>query len=993
VHQSKLYEFLKDKPDIDILISGDDKESHAVADIPKFLEIQTFILPDFRANWADDLRSYKDELFAINKTLKAYYAEKKRKLLITPLHTLNYPLPKENLLRETILSFGDLVEIDAFKEQLLSWGYSFVDIVEDEGEVSVRGDIIDIFPLGSEYPIRISLFDDEIESIRYYDPSSQKSKKEELDSCEITPAFFSINHNQYEAMVSKFDALNSDSIVGDFNSLGFWTLDEMGSDLLEKKRCYFLDDLSEMVDDIAQFYHNTLPLDRFKNIPTIPPAKEYKDLVTSDPKSLIAFHKNKKRTILYKNDGQLKQYVDINIDAKLIQCEYAINILSSSELIISLNKPEKKKRKKKSKIILDELNIGSYVVHEDYGVGIFKGLTQKTVLGSTRDFAQINYQGDDILLLPVENLGTIDRYISDSGSLAVIDKLGKGSFGKIKAKAREKLFEIAKEIVEIAANRELLKTEPLTFDDAMLTLFQQDAGFVYTVDQDRAIEAILKDLKQPKAMDRLLSGDVGFGKTEVAMNAIFATVVSKKQSAFIVPTTLLSAQHYKSLKTRLSKYDIKIVKYDRFTTSANKAKIKNELLKGEIDVVIGTHGVMDLEFENLFLVVLDEEHKFGVKQKEKLKNFKSTTHILSMSATPIPRSLNMALSSIKSYSTLMSAPSEREDIKTYVKEYNPTLLKDSIMREIRRGGQVFYIHNRIASIESKKEELQALLPNLRILTLHSKISAAATEKEMLNFEDKKYDLLISTSIVESGIHIPNVNTIIIEDANNFGIADLHQLRGRVGRGNRQGYCYYIVEDKDRLSDQAIKRLLALESNSFLGSGSALAYHDLEIRGGGNLVGVKQSGHIKNIGYSLYLKMLEDAINILMNTIPVEKKEVNINLTVTAFLSSDLISEDRLRLELYRRLSGSDSVKEVYEIEEEIEDRFGKIDEITTQFLKVIIIKIKASKLGFVKVSNYAQNITLEYENEKKEYLKAKSKDDDDILLEILNYLDNRITHN
>jgi transcription-repair coupling factor (superfamily II helicase) len=383
---------------------------------------------------------------------------------------------------------------------------------------------------------------------------------------------------------------------------------------------------------------------------------------------------------------------------------------------------------------------------------------------------------------------------------------------------------------------------------------------------------------------------------------------------------------------------------------------------------------------------LDEEHKFGVKQKEKLKQMRENIHILSMSATPIPRSLNMALSSIKQYSQILTAPNDREDIRTFVKEYEEKSIKEAISRELRRGGQVFFVHNRIASIDIKKKELEFLMPNVKILTLHSKISATVTEKEMIKFENKEYDILLCTSIIESGIHIPNVNTIMIESADNFGMADLHQMRGRVGRSKRQGYCYFFVKDKSILSDQSKKRLIALEANSYLGSGSVLAYHDLEIRGGGNLIGEAQSGHIKNIGYSLYLKMLEDAINTLLNNTPVQNKEVEIKLTVSAFISSDYISEDRIRLELYRRLSKCKSNKDILDIEEEMLDRFGKLDVASKQFLEIITIKILATLVNIVSVSNYGQNITLKDKNDKKIFLKSRSKDDDDILNCILIFL-------
>ena len=402
--------------------------------------------------------------------------------------------------------------------------------------------------------------------------------------------------------------------------------------------------------------------------------------------------------------------------------------------------------------------------------------------------------------------------------------------------------------------------------------------------------------------------------------------------------------------------------------------------------MIGTHALLSVESGNLGLIIIDEEHKFGVKQKEKLKEFSEHSHILSMSATPIPRSLNMALSSIKSYATLTTPPLDRLDVRTFVKQWDRSLIKEAIMREIRRAGQIFYLHNKIADMPSIERELKDIIPNLKILTLHSQIDVKTSEDEMIKFSNGEYDLLLCTSIVESGIHLPNANTIIIDEANKFGIADLHQLRGRVGRGSKQGYCYFLVKDKDELSDEALKRLLALESNSFLGSGALLAYHDLEIRGGGNLVGEAQSGHIEAIGYSLYLKMLEDEINSILNKDTKKESQIDIKLSVNAFLNSDLITEDRLRLELYRRLSKCNQVSEIYDIGGEIEDRFGKLDIYTKQFLDIIVIKIMATQQEFKSISSYEQNITLTKIDGIKVALKSPSKDDDDVLAEILRYL-------
>jgi len=547
-------------------------------------------------------------------------------------------------------------------------------------------------------------------------------------------------------------------------------------------------------------------------------------------------------------------------------------------------------------------------------------------------------------------------------------------------------MEIAGQIVNTAAARELIVAPKISVDDDELKAFQKLSGFLYTDDQVTAIDEIIEQMSSGHIMDRLLSGDVGFGKTEVAMNTIYAAYKSGFQSALIVPTTLLSAQHYRSLAQRFDALGIRVAKLDRFVSAKDKTNVIKALAEGVLDAVVGTHALFDLDFKNLGVVIIDEEHKFGVKQKEKIKELYNNVHLLSMSATPIPRSLNQALSSIKTMSQLLTPPSEREPVRTFVKEYEEKLIKEVILREIRRGGQIFYVHNSIDHMPIKYGELKAILPELRVVMLHSKISATDTEKELLKFEAGEYDLMLATSIIESGIHMPRVNTIIVDGADRFGMADLHQLRGRVGRGSVEGFAYFVVNDKEVLTDEAKKRLLALESNSYLGSGSALAYHDLEIRGGGNLVGDAQSGHIKNIGYSLYLRMLEDAIKLLSNKIDDEKTKVDIKLTISAYISDEVVKEDRLRLDIYRRLSSCKEVVEVYEIQEEVIDRFGEIDTPTKQFFELMVIKILSLAKKIKIVSNYGQNITFTYMNDTKESIKADSKDDDDIIKAVLGCL-------
>ena len=991
--QARIYEYLKQSPDVNLLITSDEKEATLIAEVAQLLDFPTFKLPDFRANFGDDLRPYKEELFELFSALSAFYENSKpKKLLIAPLRSIIAPLPRPALFASIMIEFASTLNLTEFKEKLHNWGYSFVDIVEEEGEVSFRGDIIDIYPRGEKDPFRVSLFDDEVEGIRRFTCESQKSQKEEVESFKIVPAYFAFDNAQVERVESCIEALDSDSFMSDISSLGLWCLGDMAQDVMRVYKPIMISEMHSEIEEVFSFLNDDAKKEQFLALDVVPKPSVFKDIEIAEPSTFIDYHKAKKIKILANNEAILKQYdLPKEVKFKFVESSLIVNIMSEEELIFSLNKPSKRKRRRRATIVLDELNVGDYVVHENYGIGIFKGLQNTKVLGSVKDFVEIAYQNDDKVLVPVENIEVIDRYIADGGSLAVVDRLGKGSFLKLKEKTRAKLFEIAKDIIKIAAQRELTNAPVIRSDFPELSLFQNDAGFVYTEDQDKSVKEIFEDLKSGKVMDRLLSGDVGFGKTEVAMNAIFATVKSGFGAALIGPTTLLISQHYKSVKARFDKYGITVAKLDRFTTAKEKTAILAGLKAGNIDLCIGTHALLGVEFKDLGLLIIDEEHKFGVKQKEKLKNLRSDMHILSMSATPIPRSLNMALSSLKQYSQLLTAPAEREDVRTFVKAYEDKLLKEVILREKRRSGQIFYVHNRITSIEAKRKEILEILPDLKVLVLHSKIAPATTEKEVMAFENGEYDLLLSTSIVESGIHMPNVNTIMIESADNFGIADLHQLRGRVGRGKRQGYCYYLVKDRDEITQDAQKRLLALESNSFLGSGSVLAYHDLEIRGGGNLVGEAQSGHIKGIGYSLYLKMLEDAINLLMNQNQgtESKKEVDIKLAISAYLSSEVVGEDRIRLEIYRRLSKCESAKEVYEIEEEMIDRFGKLDIATKQFLEIIVIKILALEKGIKGVSNYGDNITIVKEDETKEYLKSRSKDDDDVIEAVLGYLRNK----
>lgn len=979
-----------------ICLTNDKNDAQKLADVASFLGIQSFVLEDLRAVFGEDLRSYQEELREILNTLKNFYTTNSPKILFSPLQTLLNPMPKLEALEGFSIGFGESLELREFQETLLYFGYEFVELVEMSGEVSIRGDIIDLFLPNYENPIRLSLFCNEIESIRFFDVQTQLCFQEEMEKLEILPAFFNLSAKSYEELLSKIQEANIENSLHYQGNLiaayGLWFLEEK-QNLLEIYPYLKAPNIQDLLDELLSFQEqNKELLKRILEHKSIEVSQNYEDFECAfrNIPTFLEFHKNKKITIIAKTESLIRQAGIPLGEHKEYQLvlgkDYGIWILGKDELILSLNTKTKQKKKFANKILIDELKVGDYVVHIDYGVALFNGIVQANIFGATRDFIELKYLGEDKLLLPVENLDRIDRYIADGG-IPILDKLGKGSFARLKEKVKEKLFVIANGIIALAAKRELIDGIVLDTHKEEILIFQNQSGFVYTKDQSKAIEEIFKDLSSGRVMDRLLSGDVGFGKTEVAMNAMFVSYLSGYQSAIITPTTLLAYQHYLTIKSRFESFGIKIARLDRYISTKEKKAILEGLKDGTIHAVVGTHALLNVSFKNLALIVIDEEHKFGVKQKERIKEIAQNTHLLSMSATPIPRTLNMALSHIKGLSELKEAPSQRLPTRTFVKEYSDSLLKEVILRELRRGGQVFYIHNNISTINQKKEEILTILPHLKIAILHSQIQAQESENIIMEFAKGNFNLLLCTSIVESGIHLPNANTILVGRSDCFGIADLHQLRGRVGRGSKEGFCYFLIEDSSSITQEAQKRLLALEKNAYLGSGGALAYHDLEIRGGGNLLGEAQSGHIKNIGYSLYLRMLEEAIYQLSGNIKEEKANIDVKLSVTAFLNPELIASEKLRLEIYRRLSRCEEESAVYGIESEIEERFGALDIYTKQFIALIVIKIKARKQGIINILNYQQNITFVDLQGEKTTIAAKSKDEEDILESVMKYLE------
>jgi transcription-repair coupling factor (superfamily II helicase) len=889
--QRNLYEFLSNREKLDVLVVENLKELVQAKQIFEYLKVPYTAFPDFRAEELDDLRSYREELFGIFSAISDISGT-----VIIPVSTLQNRIPNRKLFPKIKISFGD-----SFPE--FDWNYFDEKIVQNRGEILRNGNRIDIFPINSDSPYRITLNSDgEIETIREFSIFTQRYSGDEVLEIEVIP-YFHFEEYRKEEILEEIEARNLNSKTADLKSYGLWFLKE-------------------------------------------------EELFKIPPKAVV------------QNFSQLPEAKNI----------YKIEL-----------EERKETKRGRSSILLDELEIGEYIVHLEYGIGVFEALARERVLGVVRDFVKIRYFGDTHLNLPIENLHLISRYISASGKVPKIDKLGKGGFSKRAGKVRGKLAEIAQYIVDLGAKRKLIQTPEIWKYD--ISQFQNEAGFRYTTDQKQSVLAISEALFQNNPMDHLLIGDVGFGKTEVAMNIIYLVSKSNFQSAMVVPTTLLAKQHYKSLSNRLENYGVKVAHIDRFVKAKERREIAKRVQNGEIDVVVGTHSILDLKFKNLTLFIVDEEHKFGVKQKSKLQEAYSKIHLLSMSATPIPRTLHQALSQLKTISYLNTPPEQRIGVKTFFKNYDENQIKSAVFREVRRGGQIFYIFNSIAEIENKKIYLEALLPNIKILVLHSKVASKFLEEEIVKFEEGVYDILLSTTIVGAGIHIPNANTIIVESADRFGIADLHQLRGRVGRGEKEGFCYLFVEDMRDISEKAERRLLALEQNSTLGSGSALAKQDLEIRGGGNIAGESQSGHIDSVGYSLYISMLEKEIERLTKSGEVrEQSSVDIQLKIEAFIPETYISEEVVRLDIYRRASKSSTILEVDEVGEELFERFGQFEREVINFLEIIKIRILSEERGVRYITNSGKTIFLTFVDGKKRKIEAKTRDEDDILDRVMEFL-------
>ena len=628
---------------------------------------------------------------------------------------------------------------------------------------------------------------------------------------------------------------------------------------------------------------------------------------------------------------------------------------------------EKKKRKRRKHgysgtniSSFTDLNIGDYVVHENHGLGVYRGIEKIEVDHIVKDYIKIEYAKDSNLYVLATQLDMIQKYADSTAKPPKLNTLGGQEWKKTKTRVKKAVADIAKELVQLYAIRENSNGYQFSPDTEWQKEFEEMFPFEETDDQLNAISEVKKDMESTKIMDRLICGDVGFGKTEVAIRAAFKAVQDDKQVAYLVPTTVLAQQHYKTFKQRFKDFPVRVEMLSRFRTKSNIDKTIKDLNKGYVDVVIGTHRMLskDVKFKDLGLLIIDEEQRFGVKHKEQIKELKNNVDVMTLTATPIPRTLHMSLIGIRDMCVMEEPPQERMPIQTFVMEYNEEIARDAINRELARGGQVYYVYNRVQDIAEMAGKVQALVPDASVAFAHGQMSERQLEEIMYDFVNGDIDVLVTTTIIETGLDIPNANTIIIHDAEKMGLSQLYQLRGRVGRSNRTSYAFLMYSRNKMLTEVAEKRLGAIRDFTELGSGVKIAMRDLEIRGTGNLLGAAQSGHMEDVGYDLYCKMLNDAINTLKGNKPMDDFETKVDLTVDAFVPPSYIKNEALKMDIYKRIAGIETMEEYEDMQDELLDRFGDIPNQVENLLQIVLLKNAAHQAYVTEISGHKNRIKL-----------------------------------
>ena len=1037
-----------------VVIANNNSECQRLTEeLTYFFEGDVFNFPDWETLPYDYFSPHQDIISERLSTL-AKLPLCNKGILVIPALSAQLRLPPLNYIlgHSFTLETGQTLDIEKLKKTLISAGYQSVDAVYGHGEFCMRGAILDIFPMGSDQPFRIDLFDEEIETIRWFNPENQRST-ETTNSIQLLPAkevpldtngircfkqrwfdFFECDPKEsplyldvtkqippggieyylplfFDETATLFDYL-PDNCQLVFNENLEGTIQQNWKDIehrYEERR----HDIRHPVLAPKEIYlNNNETFAHFKNYPrikqsasSIPEQKGKFNFTQPSPPDIQVDHKLDKplaklesflmesaQPVVFSVESsgrresllELLQRIDVAPyiidswhDLQNSDFEFAIteapleNTFFSEQLntwVISENalfgerirqrRRQKEEKDQSENVIrnLTELTPGAAVVHMEHGVGRYRGMEKIELDGDAMEFVMLEYADSAKLYVPVSSLHLISRYSGADTDMAPMHKLGSEKWSAQRKKALEKIRDTAAELLEIYATREAKPGHNFEFPRKEYEIFAADFPFEETVDQQSAINAVITDMMKPRPMDRLICGDVGFGKTEVALRAAFLAVQGGKQVAVLVPTTLLAQQHLETFQNRFADWPIKIEGLSRFKTGQAKTAAIKALEDGSADIVIGTHKILqgDVKFKDLGLLIIDEEHRFGVSQKEKVKALRAEIDILTMTATPIPRTLNMAMAGVRDLSIIATPPAKRLAVKTFVKTWDEHLIKEAVLREILRGGQVFALHNEVKTIEKSAEDLGKLVPDARIGVAHGQMSERELESVMADFYHKRFNVLMCTTIIETGIDIPNANTIIIERADKFGLAQLHQLRGRVGRSHHQAYAYLMTPIEKKISKDAEKRLDAISHAQDLGAGFMLATHDLEIRGAGELLGDEQSGHIQNVGFSLYMELLDRAVEAIkvgkeLNIDNPIQAGAEINLRIPALIPDDYMPDVHNRLIMYKRISAAKDQDDLKDLQVEMIDRFGLLPNQVKFLCRVTEMKFQLATLGIVKL--------------------------------------------
>lgn len=994
--------------DVKIIAVSSEMKAKQIYEEYRFLDEDIYLYP------AKDLLFYQADLrgkYLLGQRMEVFQAilEQRKMTIVTSFDGFMDALLPLKTMRERIrtLQVGEAVDFEELKQAMVLLGYDREEQVEGPGQFAVRGGILDIFPLNEEVPIRVEFWGDEVDSIRTFDVESQRSI-ENLEEIAIYPAtdFPDEEANRVSfldyfdpektilfldepvRLIEKGDEVETEFVQAQSNRF------ESGLDVSDEEMKLFK--TKEVASKINHFYciaFSSLEI-KCKELraremfhlqsKSVNPYNNSFEMLTRDLKRLkrtgyrvvllSGSRARAKRLAEDLRDYNLSSFYSEDMNREVQDGEIMVTyghvaegyeypmlkfiVISETDIFGKVKRKKKRKAYEGQKILnFTELKLGDYVVHENHGLGIYQGIEKIEVDKVAKDYMKISYAGGGNLYIPATQLDLIQKYAGADAKKPKLNRLGGQEWTKTKTRVRGAVKEIAKDLVELYAARQEKDGFVYGADTVWQREFEEMFPFEETDDQRLAIEAVKRDMESTKIMDRLICGDVGYGKTEIAIRAAFKAVQENKQVVYLVPTTVLAQQHYNTFVQRMKEFPVRVDLLCRFRSNTQQKKTLEDTKRGLVDIVIGTHRVLsdDIEFKDLGLLIIDEEQRFGVQHKEKIKKLKENIDVMTLTATPIPRTLHMSLIGIRDMSVLEEAPNDRMPIQTYVMEYNDEMIREAIQRELSRQGQVYYVYNKVKDIDEITAKIQKLVPEATVAYAHGQMKEHKLENIMLDFVNGEIDVLVSTTIIETGLDIPNANTMIIHDADQLGLSQMYQLRGRVGRSNRLAYAFLMYRRDKLLKEVAEKRLSAIREFTDLGSGFKIAMRDLEIRGAGNLLGAEQHGHMEAVGYDLYCKMLNEAVKYLKGELEDEPYSTTIDLNADAFIPTSYIPNEYQKLDIYKRIASIDNEDEMDDMLEELIDRFGDVPKKVQQLLSIAMLKALAHSAYVISVEQKGES--------------------------------------